>query len=84
VGEEVWPAILWTCYISTNQRAKGYEYEPGQSIDDKMLNPMTKPSDHVSIKIENPLAMFASSMSSAIVLLITPIFPFIAPCRQRP
>ena len=44
---------------------------------------MIYPSDQATGDIENPWAMFVSSVSSAIILLTVPMCPFIAPCKHR-
>jgi hypothetical protein len=50
---------------------------------DNTTNPITYPSDQATGGIENPRAMFVSSVSSAIIILTAPMCPFIAPCKHR-
>jgi hypothetical protein len=47
------------------------------------MNPIIYPSDQATGGIENPRAMFVSSVSSAIILFMALMYPFIAPCKHR-
>jgi hypothetical protein len=44
---------------------------------------MVPPTAQVTGINEKPRAMFDSSVSSAIMLFMTPMFPLSIPCRQR-
>ena len=49
----------------------------------EMANPITTPTAQVIGNNENACATLVSSVTSAIMLFTTPMFPLNAPCRHR-
>jgi hypothetical protein len=83
--EEIRPAILGARQYTTDEGPTGPDIS--QQIEEEersyISNPTVLPTAQVSGTNEKPRAMFVSSVSSAIILFMTPIFPFSIPFKQR-
>ena len=68
-----------------HHRGRAYGPDISQRMKEKrdVGNPMVPPTAQVTGINEKARAMFVLSVSSAIILFMTPVFPLSAPCKQR-